>query len=262
MPNKLIEFWREYTPEVAPFAHPADLSALRKKPRWIAENDPIDFHAYLKSSRFGNPKDDRLHLSLFPVPYLGNLEKAEIVILLLNPGFEYSDYWADTVNPEYRKRLEQNLHQDFKGISFPFLCLDPQFCWHSGFMWWEKKLRKVLHEITAKKFGGDYYGALRDLSTKLGCIELIPYHSESFKDHSLIGLLPSVARARDFVTHTLVPEAAADKRTIIATRQVKQWGLLRGMRNVRVYEGGHTRGASLSPTSEGGKAILQHYGIA
>jgi hypothetical protein len=127
-------------------------------------------------------------------------------------------------------------------------------------MWWEKKLRDVIHEIAAQKYNGNYRSALRSLSKRLACVELIPYHSVSFKDHSLIKLLPSIKKAQEFVLTSLVHDAKVGKRTLIVTRQVRSWGLMK-MPGVVIYEGGHTRGASLSKKSEGGKAILERYGI-
>jgi hypothetical protein len=201
-----------------------------------------------------------LHLSLLPVPYIGNLEESEIVILLLNPGFEYSDYWAESNAPEFRNRLEQNLYQSFDGIEYPFLYLDPQFCWHSGFRWWERKLRDVLQRIAISKFKGDYREALRDLSQKLACVELFPYHSASFGDDNLIGKLESIKTASTFVKNSILNEADGTRRLWIVTRKVKQWGIDR-RDTVILYTAGQTRGASLGVDSQGGKAILQRYGI-
>lgn len=261
MPNELIDFW-QCELNSPPFAHPKDLDVLRSNPRWIANDDPTDFASYIKSKRFEDATDDRLHLSLLPVPYVGNIRNAEIVILLLNPGFQYSDYWSETNNPEFRKRLKQNLQQSFDAVEFPFLFLDPQFCWPSGFMWWEKKLRDVLKEIALRKFSGNYHAALHDLSQRLACVELIPYHSRTFKDHKLISLLPSIQTAKRFVQTSLVQDAVSMKRTLIATRQVKEWGITKSHPNVVTYDGGHARGASLGVKSKGGNAILKRYDIS
>jgi hypothetical protein len=261
MPNPLVSFWRKFDVEKPPFVHPEDLPVLRQKDRWLKNGDPVDFDTFIASTRFGDPEDIRLHLSLLPVPYVGDLVRAEIVVFLLNPGFSYSDYWAETKMPGFRKRLEENLQQSFKGVEFPFLYLDPEFCWHPGFIWWEKKLRDVVTEIAKQKFNGSYLVALSNLSRRLACLELVPYHSSSFGDRSLIEQLPSVKLARQFASGTLVPAANAHKCTLIVTRQAKTWGLPDGTKNAIVYEGGHTRGASLSITSRGGQAILRSYGI-
>ena len=101
--------------------------------------DPTSFEDFVTGMRFGNLDDNLFHLSLFPVPYAGDLKSAPIVILMLNPGFGYSDYWAEFKMPDFRSRLELNLCQSFDRIEYPFLFLDPRFCWHGGFLWWEGK---------------------------------------------------------------------------------------------------------------------------
>src|SRR6185295_11273508 len=105
--------------------------------------------------------------------------------------------------------LRMNLSQSFEGVEFPFLWLDPEFCWHGGFVWWEKKLREVITLIAAERFKGRYLDALRNLSTRLAHIELVPYHSPSFRGHALINDLPSVNAARRFVQDALVSAAQA-----------------------------------------------------
>ena len=261
-PEEFITFWRHCRLTARPFAHPDDLLILRQRDGRFIDSEPSNFDTFVAGPRFGNFDDHRLHLSLLPLPYDGDLRHAEIVIFLLNPGFSYCDYWAETRIPAFRQRKKNNLRQSFQGVEFPFWELDPQFCWHGGFVWWEKKLRNVAKIIAARKFGGRYLDALRDLSRKLACIELVPYHSQSFRAHELVEKLPSVKMVRKFVRESLVPDASAGRRTLIVTRQAKAWGLRPVTGKVVVYEGGETRGASLSPNSRGGKAILRRYGIS
>lgn len=262
MLQDLISFWNRCQLNAPPFVHADDLPILRENGRWSPETDPADFESYVSGSRFGDPEDDRLHLSLFPVPYAGDLQNAPVVILALNPGFGHSDYWAEFKVPEFRERLKTNLRQSFEGVEYPFPFLDPQFCWHGGFLWWEGKLRDVIRRIAKERFHGRYLPALKFLSQNLACTELIPYHSDSFRDHRLIERLPSVQHARSFVHERLIPDARAGKRTVIVTRQKAGWQVEKGDGNLVVYEGGHTRGASLSTNSAGGKAILKRFSIS
>jgi hypothetical protein len=264
MPKELIEFWKLCKLNEPPFSHPTDEKALWQKNRKYIETDSVNFNAFVKSLHFGENDNPRLHLSLRPVPYLGNLAQAKIYILLLNPGLAYSDYWAETNSPIFCKRLKDNLRQSFDGISFPFFKLDPQFCWCSGFMWWESKLHDVISLIAKEHYDNKYIDAMRDLSKKIACLELIPYHSSSFGSHGLIKQLDSVKMVKEFVNRFLIPQAKKNKCTLIVTRQAEAWGFPSGCKendNIVVYRGGETRGASLSPGSRGGKAILRHYGI-
>jgi hypothetical protein len=196
------------------------------------------------------------------VPFAGNLTEAEIIILLLNPGFDLGEYWAETFSKPFRLRLEANLRQDFEGTRFPFFALDPEFCWHSAFSWWERKFRDILTLIARQKYNGRYAEALRDLANRVVAIELVAYHSARFSAWPLINELPSVKMAKRHVQEVLVPQAQAGKKLIIATRRGSDWGVSKIQHeNVIVYRGGHTRGASLSSHSAGGRAILHRLGI-
>ncbi len=262
MRNDLVDFWKRCDLAEPPFAHPDDWQFLRRQNGKHIDADPKDFDGFVTSPRFGDPSDHRFHLSLLPVPYGGDLARADIVILLLNPGFSYIDYYAETRVPAFRRRLEKNLAQEFAGVEFPFLWLDPEFCWHSGFIWWEKKLRRLIEKIAEGKFSGRYLYALRDLSSRLAIVELVPYHSLSFQGHALIDCLPSVAQARCYVHDVLLPATKTGVKTVIVTRQKDAWGLKDRGEHLEIYSGGQTRGASLGPGTPGGGAILKRYGIA
>ena len=258
-----VKFWRQFVPSQAPFIHPKDHDVLSRSKCLPDGDEPTDHESYVGSIRFGEPNDKRFHLSLLPVPYVGDVANADIVILLLNPGFHHSEYWAETAVPGFGDRLIRNLRQEFSAGESPFFCLDPQFCWYSRFHWWEKKLRRVISTIAEQKFKGSYRDAMGDLSRRLACIELVPYHSSSFGNHKLIADLPSARLAREFVSKHLLGSSGEPGKTVIVTRQVKGWSLhgSKDVANLVVYEGGHTLGASLGPGSLGGKAILRQYGI-
>lgn len=228
----------------------------------MARPQNLNFLRFIASERFGAFDDHQFHLSLLPVPYAGDLANADIFVLLLNPGLSFTDYYGEWQVPEFRKRLKANLHQDFRGVEFPFFYLDPKFCWHSGFGWWERKLRDVATIIARTKYKNRYLDALRDLSRRIAAIELVPYHSRSFRDHRLLDQLPSASQARGHVSAKLLRRAAAGRIALVVTRQSAQWGLPRkGGRGLITYVGGQTRGASLSSRTKGGRAILARYGI-
>jgi hypothetical protein len=181
---------------------------------------------------------------------------------MLNPGFSFTDYYGETRVPKFRLRLEQTLVQNFEGTEFPFIGLDPEYCWSAGFCWWEEKLRDVITIIAATKFNGRYLDALCDVSKRLAAVELVPYHSPSFIAHRLITNLPSVKVAVQFAQEVLLKAAKQGDKTVIVTRGAKLWGFREGTRNPIVYPRGLARGASLGRRTPGGKAILERYGIS
>jgi len=255
--KELVSFWRKCHLAKPPFVHPDDLPVFRRYGGRHIDAEPKDFDAFVASPKFGDFADRRLDLSLLPTPYSGDLARADIVVLLLNPGFSYTDYY-ETERPDFRRQLVRTLRQSFAGTEFPFIWLDPQFCWHDGFKWWEGKLRQTVRVIADKHFDGRYLDALRDVAHRVAQIELVPYHSSAFGGHALIEKLESVRVARRYVHDVLVPAARKGAKTIIVTPQAEAWGVKRG-RGVVIYKGGQTRGASLGPDTPGGKAILRRY---
>jgi len=262
MKNSLVEFWRRCDLRSVRKFHPDDAEYLEANvEKLIVPEQAQRFADYVNGKNFGRFDDPRFHSSLLPIPYGGNLAKADIFVLLLNPGFSFTDYYGETEVPAYRAALENNLRQSFANTDFPFLWLNPDFCWHGGFCWWEKKLRPTLTRIADKKFKGKYLDAMRSLSRRLAIIELIPYHSVSFQGHGLIKSLPSAIAARQFIHEKVLPDTSAGKKTIILTRQAVGWDLRQGNKNLVIYQGGQTRGVSLGPSTTGGEAILRSYGI-
>jgi hypothetical protein len=118
--QNLSRYWSEffdccYHPPSIHREHRASLDDfLKRKPHL---RDPVSFDRFIKSGRF-DPKDQDFHFALLPVPYLGNLAKADIFILLLNPGFASVDYYCESENRAFKKALQQNLAQDFRGTEY------------------------------------------------------------------------------------------------------------------------------------------------
>lgn len=258
----LSEFWSKCTYERAPFVHPEDELVLRAHCAQWLDLPQETFKSYLSSPSFGSD-EDRFHFSLLPVPYAGNLRQADIFILLLNPGFIPADYYVEYERPEWRHRVLRNLAQDFHGTEFPNLNLDPEYCWTGAYGWWERKLRPVARKIAHERYDGNYREALRALSERVASIELVPYHSTRFAGHKLLQSLPSARCARRYVQDVLLPQAEADKISIIVTRQVGEWGLKGNpQRSIVHYTGGETRAASLGPDTTGGMEILRRFGLS
>jgi hypothetical protein len=92
IPSDLIEFWQRCRLSGAPFAHPDDWPVLRGDGGRHIDEEPLDFAGFVSGRRFGDFKDTRFHLLLLPIPYGGDFRAAQIVVLLVNPGFGFTDY--------------------------------------------------------------------------------------------------------------------------------------------------------------------------
>ena len=251
--HHLIERWRECNLESPPYLFPDDKPEIFRS---IAETHR-NFEEYTASLEFGS-SSAKLHIGLLPIPYVGDLEKASIFILMLNPGLSPGDYYAEQ-NPEFRQAHIQNLQQRTMNEKFPFIFLDPRFAWHPGFMYWQKKFDAIIKALS-KQSGVTYQQAMSKLSQRLACLELLPYHSRSFGAGVLLNKLPSAKAMLAYVNEIVLPKVEADKAIIIATRSVKNWRLP-VHKNIVIYEGGETRSAHLTPSSRGGKAIVLHFGL-
>ncbi len=242
MKNELLSFWDEATLDRAPFVHPRDAHSISHIQSGISSY--AEFLAAFEGGKLSRPA---LHLSLLPQPYHGDLDKAEILLLLSNPGLSACDYHVEQNYPAFREDLIASIRQERRDHVF----LNPKWAWTSGFIWWESKLRDVAQVIASECFDGHYGRALSDLARRVASIELVPYHSFNFGSS---GKLKSSVAARNFVA------SVDSSRTVIVTRSVTDWGLPDAA-NIIKYPATQARSASLGLKTIGGRAILERYGI-
>src|SRR5690349_12438055 len=143
----LLSAWKSWRPNAVPFVLREDWDILNS-PRSAKAN--VFYRSWPRA--YKDPefplRDSRLHLGLLPIPFLGDLQRASIYVLGLNPGVGPLDYYAEYKIPKYQKALLTNLKQAFGPNRLPFLFLDPQFAWHGGFDYWHGKLIGVMDRLT------------------------------------------------------------------------------------------------------------------
>ena len=238
--KELTQFWRACGLEAPPYRHQDDCLASKRIQQGVAS-----FADYVRAFKERRLSPTALHLCLLPQPYHGDLENAAVIVLLTNPGLHASDYFAEDIDPEFRQSIIGTIRQEMRSHMF----LDPKWAWTSGFTWWEKKLRGVAQIVAREKFRGDYSRRLLTFPRRVACLELVPYHSASYRRAAELASTKAVRR--------FAQEASRD-RTIVVTRAVKDWGIKKGP-NVISYGAKQARGASLGPNSLGGRAILASY---
>lgn len=254
--NSLSDYWSDFFDYCTkpPYIHRDDLPFFHER---YSKGKPdawerLDFKGFIRSERLC-ANDSDFHFSLLPAPYVGNLAKADVFILLLNPGFSPGDYFAEYEQTDFKKALKQNLKQEFLGVEYPFLYLDPQFCWHPGYRWWEGKLRKIVQAVAEKRDIRNYPLALRAVSRRIASIEVVPYHSRRFGDGKLLTKLGSALSARAWVSGYLIPRALEGKLVVVATHK---WHLKNRHNSVVCLGRFQARAASLAPKTEAGKLVL------
>jgi hypothetical protein len=190
------------------------------------------------------------------MPFVGDLLRASIYVLLLNPGVGPHDYFGEYEVPAYRNALLANLRQQFGAGQLPFTFLDPLHSWHGGFAWWHGKLAAVIKKLSLG-LGVSFASARAKLATELASLELVPYHSSTFRDpDKWRQTLTSVALAKNFVSEVIFPRVERGEAIVIVARQTALWGLADHPGVIR-YTGAQARAAHLTPDSPGGRAILE-----
>jgi hypothetical protein len=234
--GRFIRYWRTYTPEAPPFVHPKDAT-----------------YAGISS----------LELQLLPVPAIGDIEHAEVIVLMLNPGLHKMDFTWEK-KPEYRDIVLRNLHQKLEGVRHPFFYLDSRFSEHPGALYWiggnrlhsrmkvQQKLRAVALEL-ARRRNSDFAAAQAEISRRVAIVQQVPYHSHKLRKRSLLRTLHSCTEAR-LLAKALVEET--DKLVVIV-RSSAEWGFTPQVKqNLVVYNSSLGASASLTLRSLGGQAIL------
>lgn len=171
-----------HLPKSAPFILPSDLLVLNK-------------HNLLGGT-------SEIRAEVLPVPFLGSLDSAKIVLLNLNPGFVDQDIEIFNTDDQY---VEENR----KTLTFesnpPFFYLNEAFSYTAGFKWWSNRLKQLTNAVGKEV-----------VSLKVMCVEFFPYHSRTF---SLFKeLLPS-----QVYSFYLVKEAIKQEKTIVIMRSKKLW---------------------------------------
>jgi len=106
-----------------------------------------------------------LHCELTPVPYIGDPRKAAVVMLQLNPGYSELDREDELEIPSYADALRANLTFESTGFFF----LDRRFKRTSAAYWWRPRLWELQQRVGAEA-----------LEHRLACVELFPYHSDTW----------------------------------------------------------------------------------
>ena len=266
MPKTLTQFWSNLPISSGTlYVHPSDAQWFHDHGWDVQTQSSTSFKRFIRSDRF-QQNDQELHPSLLPVPFVGNLERAKIFILLMNPGFSPANYYEEEV-PAFRAACVRNLRQLNGDDEFPFFCLNPEFAWSGGFIWWEALLRPILSKLLELKKVPSYYEALAFLAKRIAAVELIPYHSAGGGALNKPGKpwknLPSAGQARSFVQRLC---EAPGQPLVLVLRKHNHWELnSHASTNCRICPA--LRRPTLNPDLEGengeaGRAILQKLGTS
>ena len=216
--DALVNAWR--TQQFAPGARNvlAGDEATINAPAEVAHH--ASWNSLIKSDQFGAPDGSAFHLGLLPMPFLGNLKRARVFLLSLNPGVGPHDYFAEHQVSDYRKALEANLQQT-RDVRFPFL--DPAHSWHGGSAYWAPRLRGITEGVRRRR-NLQYREAIDICAQNIAVLELVPYHSATFNmPQRRIDALASVKLMREFVFRELLPRHRQGDCKMLVLRSRNKW---------------------------------------
>jgi hypothetical protein len=248
--HELISAWRSMPLSTPPFVLPGD-EAIVGNGRCYPYRTYADF---ISDPEFGRLSPTQFHTGLLPMPYSGDITRAQIYILALNPGFTPRDYYAESMDRSFRQERTCQLKQQNLDDKFPWSPLNPAHLWSSDY--WSRRFRDMAVAL-AEQRKISFSTAISRISCKTAVLEFVPYHSKSFGIPSnVLDQLRSPKLMFRFVHDYVVPRAKQDKAIVIVTRQVKRWNLPKH-KNIITYTPAQARSAHLNLKSPGGKAIAK-----
>jgi hypothetical protein len=246
----LIDAWAAQKFRKPPYKFTADDDRyLEGKTINLSQQDLLNHPDY------ANIDPDLLHLGLLPVPFAGDLLKADIFIALINPGFGLGiDHYVETI-PEFCDLLRRNLKQDLSSEAYPFFSLDPKWHWTGGGNWWHRLLGGIIRALAERKHL-TYVDATKLVSKRIASLELVPYHSgNSYHIGSLARKLESTRLMKAYVRDVIIPRAENNTALLVIASGRGLWGIASSHSNV-VYPPEKSRRAIFSVTKGAGKMIL------
>lgn len=175
----------------------------------------------------------KIHTQIMPAPFMGDVVKAPIVILMLNPGYtkeedkvgyynKYQDWWINEVQ-----------HIPTKS-NFPFFALEEEYSKSSPY--WATKLKPITLLSPTEK-----------VAKNICNIQFFPYHTEKYRNihknlynaESFDNYLPSQE-----YNFQLVKNAIARNAIIIITRSKKMW--LKAIPELENYENSYSTNSYLN----------------
>lgn len=175
-------------------------------------------------------RNNKVYKQLCPLPFVGDIEHADVYILQANPGLMLPPLSDDPVPVEKRSkpftdRIEACLHQEFEDMSYPFYFLDPEI-WHiNGSIWWRTNLEPLLQQLAEEEGEVDTNGVLKEdgnaetyyrhLANKLCAVEIHGYRSNNFRKPK--PPIPSSDFSCSIVEH------AMEKDSVVLLTRSKNW---------------------------------------
>lgn len=188
---------------------------------------PEDFAVLAGHRNYSN-----LRLDTLPDQVIGGLDRAEVIFLLLNPGFDENDITVNLALPQFVEANRNNLIDPYTS---PFYYFNGELNGTGGYVWWRRILNPLIEAGITEAM----------LSEKIAAIEYFPYHSKEWKD------LPQVPSQQ--IAFSLVRHVIERGKTIVIMRGKDKWlGSVSELANYeKVILHPNPRNVSISPKNIG-----------
>lgn len=235
----LLDFWSRGNGRGG---HPDDKTRLlgHETLAWTIE----EAHSHAASFEAEKALHKKLHINLFPLPFIGNIRSSYVYILYGNPGFATSDYNDDLQNSAHQAACEKNLRGSGQGF-FP---LRPPSENTGVSDYWKPRLGNIAVKLS-ESLGISKSEAEDIVIHRVSLIEAVAYHSRS-RPGQWADSLPSSAVARQFVQDVLIPKARKEEIAILVWRRVAYWGIPANTNNVLIRDSAHARHSYLLRTEQ------------
>ena len=238
----------------------ADLKYIKKllNSKKYPPVDKVDDDASEETKKAAEEKY-KLQLSVYPQHFVGNIDKAKIIILSLNPGYstEYYDAYKNHINKngtKYEQTIKENLEMEKPFFHAFELAND------SDLGYWGNKM-KCWVEGYDKKGNEEIIEYLKKITENIALAEFFPYHSISYNGmYDKLGegtSSNSNRKIKDYLPtqkflFKKIKKRIDDKNDnliIILTRSFAKWyEAIEGLRDYKhCYEVNNTRNFSLKP---------------
>jgi len=181
--KQLIDFWRK-APAVG--VHPEDA-------------------VYVKSYNLRAKSDRKLYFENFTqIPWVGNLHKAKVIIVMLNPGMSELPKQLHDQRVE-RSFLVSNLRQKKNPILF---YLNPKLKETGGGIYWRRRFKSFVEKVFDNPEEG-----YDKIARQICIVQIIAYHSKK-NPSSIRSKLPSARAMREWI----LEEVKLKRRKVLVIR--------------------------------------------
>ena len=154
----------------------------------------------------------KIHTEIMPAPFMGDVDKAPVVILMLNPGYTKEEDRVGYYN-KYKDWWKMEIQHIHKFPDLPLFCLDEEYAKSSDY--WIKKLKPLTSVSSNEK-----------VARTICKIQFFPYHTEKYKN--IYSNLLTEEGFGDYLpsqkyNFQLVMNAMNRNAIIIITRSKKMW---------------------------------------